>query len=209
MTTRPQIDDIASLLRVPITSLRLVSAVGSRTYGTSTATSDHDFVAVVHGLSRDDLVQRGDVDIIVKTPATFQKSLDDQSIFSLQALQATPENTLLRRQGAFKWVLRRERLVEATLSTMARDLSHAEKRFDDDRRAATRRAIHALRVGQFAVQICSMGRIDDFTSVRPSWLLLTSNAPSTWADIMRTLGDSLADVRGKLASYREPRAIAV
>ncbi|MFO0661357.1 MAG: hypothetical protein U0165_16215 [Polyangiaceae bacterium] len=203
MTQRPGIDDIASLLRLPITSLRLVSAVGSHTYGIASASSDHDFLVVAQGVTRDDLVQRNGIDIVLKTPTSFQKALDDQSIFALQALHATPEHSLLRRQGAFRWVLRREKLIEAAFSTMARDLAHAEKRFEDDRVASTRRALHSLRVGQFAAQICSTGKIADFTSIKPVWAAMQAKGPTSWGDVMSVIREPLEDVRSELTRLRD------
>lgn len=172
--------DYAALLRLlgrPDADVHSAYRTGSRVYGTAHADSDEDFLVVLNGEGRPDLVFRPRVNIVVQSLAQHQQALVAQSVFALEAWFA-PDPL---KRGPATWTPDTKRLAHAASEKSASDFNKAARLFNQDRHAAKKRLFHALRVPLFARQIARTGRLHDYAAARPLWEELLSH-PGDWAD---------------------------
>ena len=80
--------DKTGLLRLlgrPASDVHALFRCGSRVYGTATATSDEDFVAVLARRdARQDLLFRDGVNVVIHGLDTFREAIAGQSVFALE-----------------------------------------------------------------------------------------------------------------------------
>ncbi len=138
--------------------------VGSQVYGTATPESDRDYVVVLADCTRDDLARGTGIDVIVRGISSFQDSLRNGNIFSLECVFA-PSSHILKRLVEFETFkvkddAHRERVVFSALEKAQADYSKGIRINDPER------VYHAFRVLDFAIQIVESGRIYDFLAAR-------------------------------------------
>src|SRR4051794_16449930 len=123
--------DKTGLLRLlgrPAAEVHALFRCGSRVYGTATATSDEDFVAVLARRdARQDLVFGDNVNIVVHGLDSFRDAVAGQSVFALECLFLAPEHRLLDPRPAFAFKLDRVKLAASASARSTSDFKKAEK----------------------------------------------------------------------------------
>lgn len=201
--------DTTGLLRILGRSPAEVHAIfrcGSRVYGTATAASDEDFVAVLARRdAKQDLVFRDSVNVVVHGLDSFHEAIAGQSVFALECLFLPPEHRLVDPKPAFAFKLDRAKLAASATSRSTSDFKKAARQFEDEPLASKKKLFHALRVPMFALQIARSGRIIDYGQANHHWAAIRSDESLAWEDYRRSFGpvrDGLLDELAALASKR-------
>lgn len=196
--------DTTGLLRIlgrPAAELHALFRCGSRVYGTATATSDEDFVAVLARRdAKQDLVFGDNVNVVIHGLDTFRDAIAGQSVFALECLFLAPEHRLLDPRPAFAFKLDRARLAASATARSTSDFKKAAKQFDDEPVASKKKLFHALRVPMFALQIARSGRILDYGQANPHWAAIRDHESSDWEDYARLYGPVRDDLLKELAA---------
>ncbi|WP_437731899.1 hypothetical protein [Sorangium sp. So ce1335] len=183
-----------------------VFRTGSRVYGTATAASDEDFVAVLARRdARQDLAFAPGVNVVVHGLDTFRSALADHSVFALECLFLPPEHRLKEPRPPFPFKLDRKKLAASAASRSASDFKKAGARFDEQPEASKKKLFHALRVPLFAVQIAETGAIHDHGAATPIWREIAADERLDWEAYREAYGplrERLCDRLAALASRR-------
>lgn len=159
------LDRLLQVLRVSGEDVRAAYRIGSRVYGTAGPTSDDDFVFVLSKPGqKQDLAFAEGINIVVHGIATFQKALDDQSVFALECHFAPREQVLVVPRPAFKYTLDRKKLAVSATEKSNADWQKGKKNFLDEPGPSRKKIFHSLRVPAFALQVAKTGKISDFTN---------------------------------------------
>jgi hypothetical protein len=184
--------DLAAVLRVLRRADGEVAAVyrtGSRVYGTASATSDEDFVAVLARQgARQDLAFGPGVNVVVHGLDTFRDAIADHSVFALECLFLAPEHRLKDPRPAFAFKLDRKKLAASAGGRSAADFAKAGKRFADEPAASKKKLFHALRVPLFALQVARTGRIGDYGEANGLWREITAREEEDWEPYLAAYG---------------------
>ncbi|WP_437965807.1 hypothetical protein WMF04_40220 [Sorangium sp. So ce260] len=179
---------------------------GSRVYGTATATSDEDFVAVLARRdARQDLAFSPGINVVVHGLDTFRDALGEHSVFALECLFLPPEHRLKETRPPFALKLDRKKLAASASSRSASDFKKAGARFNEEPEASKKKLFHALRVPLFAVQIAETGALHDYGAANPYWHEIAADERLDWEDYRKTYGplrERLCDRLAALASRR-------
>ena len=123
--------DTTGLLRILGRSpaeVHAISRCGSRVYGTATAASDEDFVAVLARRdAKQDLVFRDNVNIVVHGLDSFREAIAGQSVFALECLFLPAEHWLIDPKPPFSFKLDRAKLAASATSRSTSDFKKAAK----------------------------------------------------------------------------------
>ena len=141
---------------------------GSHVYGTSSNTSDQDFVIVWKDPdAKKDLLFRPKLNFVVYGLTAFGKALEDQNVFALECYFAPKQHVL--KEASFHFKLDSKKLFEAAKERSDSDYAKAKRIFDHDPESAKKKVFHAIRVPQFAKQIAEFGKIVNFHAAIPTW----------------------------------------
>lgn len=183
-----------------------VFRAGSRVYGTASATSDEDFVAVLARRdARQDLAFAPGVNVVVHGLDTFRDAIAEHSVFALECLFLPPEHRLKEGRPPFPFKLDRKKLAASAASRSASDFKKAGARFDDEPEASKKKLFHALRVPLFAVQIAETGVLHDYGAANPYWRDILADERLDWEEYRKAYGpirEGLCDRLAALASRR-------
>jgi hypothetical protein len=156
---------ITSLLKVPASAFHAVYRVGSRVYGTAGPTSDEDFAAVLaRPDQRQDLAFGDQINVVIHGISTFQRAVDDQSIFALECIFAPTAHVIKAPVPPFRYTLDRKKLAASATERSTSDWQKAKKRFAEEPEASKKKLFHALRVPIFALQLAKTGKLSDYTA---------------------------------------------
>ena len=196
--------DTTDLLRLLGRSAAEVHALfrcGSRVYGTATATSDEDFVAVLARRdAKQDLVFGDNVNVVVHGLDSFREAIAGQSVFALECLFLPPEHRLLDPRPAFVFKLDRAKLAASATARSTSDFKKAARQLDDEPTASKKKLFHALRVPMFALQIARHGRITDYGQANHHWAAIREHESTDWDDYERLHGPVRDDLLKELAA---------
>lgn len=198
--------DTTGLLRILGRSAAEVHALvrcGSRVYGTATATSDEDFVAVLARRdAKQDLVFGSNVNVVVHGLDSFREAIAGQSVFALECLFLPAEHRLVDPKPAFVFKLDRARLAASATARSTSDFKKAGKQFDEEPLASKKKLFHALRVPMFALQIARSGRITDYAQANHHWAAIRDDESVAWEDYERAYGPVREDLLKELVAKR-------
>ena len=193
---------LLGLVGVKDEDVLLAVRVGSRVYGTAQPDSDEDFMVVLSGDVKDDLLIRDKVNVTLRTKAGFQSSLDKQNVFALECYMVDFNNIFKRTPPAFNWKGDWGKLRLEALEKSQSDYAKAVRGPLMDYKAK-KRLWHSLRVPMFAKQVYQDGWIRDFTEANELyWEIMTdpSDAAEYYANVWGaqrlTLIDSMAPSKG-------------
>jgi hypothetical protein len=196
--------DTTGLLRLlgrPASEVHALFRCGSRVYGTATATSDEDFVAVlVRRDARRDLLFGDNVNVVIHGLDSFRDALAEQSVFALECLFLAPEHRLLDPKPAMAFKLDRAKLAASAAARSTSDFKKAAKHFDEEPAASKKKLFHSLRVPMFALQILRSARIGDYGQANHHWTAIRDHESSDWDDHERLFGPVRADLLSELAA---------
>jgi hypothetical protein len=196
--------DTTGLLRLlgrPASEVHALFRCGSRVYGTATATSDEDFVAILARRdARQDLVFGDDVNIVVHGLDSFRDAVAEQSVFALECLFLAPEHRLVDPRPAFPFTLDRAKLAASAGARSSSDFKKAAKQFEDEPLASKKKLFHALRVPMFALQIMRSARITDYGQANHHWAAIRDHESTDWDELARLFGPTRDDLLSELAA---------
>jgi hypothetical protein len=196
--------DTTGLLRLlgrPASEVHALFRCGSRVYGTATATSDEDFVAVLARRdAKQDLVFGDDVNIVVHGLDSFHDALAGQSVFALECQFLAPEHRLVDPRPAFPFKLDRAKLAASASARSTSDFKKAAKQFEDEPLASKKKLYHSLRVPMFALQIMRSSRISDYGQANHHWAAIRDHESTDWDDHERLFGPVRDDLLSELAA---------
>jgi hypothetical protein len=189
------------LLGRPAAEVHALFRCGSRVYGTATATSDEDFVAVLARRdAKQDLVFGDDVNVVVHGLDSFREAVAGQSVFALECLFLAAEHRLLDPKPAFVFKLDRAKLAASATARSTSDFKKAAKQFEDEPVASKKKLFHALRIPMFALQIARSGRITDYGQANHHWAAIRDHESPDWGDYARLYGPVRDDLLKELAA---------
>lgn len=196
--------DTTGLLRLlgrPASEVLALFRCGSRVYGTATATSDEDFVAVLARRdAKQDLVFGDDVNIVVHGLDSFHEALAGQSVFALECLFLAPEHRLVDPRPAFPFKLDRAKLAASASARSTSDFKKAAKQFEEEQIASKKKLFHSLRVPMFALQIMRSARITDYGQANHHWAAIRDHESTGWEELARLFGPTRDDLLSELAA---------
>ncbi|WP_437333386.1 hypothetical protein [Sorangium sp. So ce394] len=183
-----------------------VFRAGSRVYGTATAASDEDFVAVLARRdAKQDLAFAPGVNVVVHGLDSFRHAIAEHSVFALECLFLPPEHRLKGARPPFAFKLDRRKLAASAASRSASDFKKAGARFDDEPEASKKKLFHALRVPLFAVQIAETGAIHDYGAANPYWREILADERLDWEPYRATYGPLREGLCARLAALASRR----
>ncbi|AUX46676.1 hypothetical protein SOCE26_081830 [Sorangium cellulosum] len=183
-----------------------VFRAGSRVYGTATAASDEDFVAILARRdAKQDLAFSPGVNVVVHGLDTFRSALAEHSVFALECLFLPPEHRLKETRPAFPFKLDRKKLAASAASRSASDFKKAGARFDEEPAASKKKLFHALRVPLFAVQIAEAGAIHDYGAANPYLREIVASDSLDWEEYRRVYGPLRERLCERLAALSSRR----
>lgn len=191
-----ELQEILRLTKVSDADLVLLSRVGSRVYGTASARSDRDYVAVIRGDGPRDIVRARGVSVVVIYEKQFVESLSEQNVFCLEALMAPTEHRLKEPAGRIPYRIQKTRLADAARERSDADYAKAEARYGTEPALAKKRLLHSVRVAAFAAQLTETGAITDF-QVAASWWDMIQVAES-WAELESEFGPLRSELLSRL-----------
>lgn len=192
---------ILRLLGRPAAEVHALFRCGSRVYGTATATSDEDFVAVLARRdAKQDLLFRDGVNVVIHGLDTFREAIAGQSVFALECLFLAPEHRLVEPRPAFAFKLDRAKLAASASARSTSDFKKAAKQFEEEPLASKKKLFHALRVPMFALQIARGGRISDYGQANPHWAAIRDHESTDWEDYEQGYGPVRDDLVKELAA---------
>jgi hypothetical protein len=201
--------DITGLLKILGRSAAEAHAVfrcGSRVYGTATAASDEDFVAVLARRdAKQDLVFRDRINVVVHGLDSFREAIAGQSVFALECLFLPAEHRLVDPKPPFSFKLDRAKLAASATSRSTSDFKKAAKQFEEEPLASKKKLFHALRVPMFALQIARSGRITDYGQANHHWTAIRDDESTDWEDYQRSYGPVRGDLLEELAALASRR----
>ena len=201
--------DITGLLKILGRSPAEAHAVfrcGSRVYGTATAASDEDFVAVLARRdAKQDLVFRDGINVVVHGLDSFREAIAGQSVFALECLFLSPQHRLVDPKPPFSFKLDRARLAASATARSTSDFKKAAKQFEEETLASKKKLFHALRVPMFALQIARSGRITDYGQANHHWTAIRGDESADWEDYQRSYGPVRDDLLAELAALASKR----
>ncbi len=185
--------DLTSVLRVlgrPDAEVAAVFRTGSRVYGTASAASDEDFVAVLARRdARQDLAFGAGVNVVVHGLDTFrEEAIADHSVFALECLFLPAEHRLKAPSAPFTFKLDRKKLAASARERSASDFAKAGKRFAEEPAASKKKVFHALRVPMFALQIAHRGSITDYGEANGLWREIAARNDEAFAPYLTAYG---------------------
>jgi predicted nucleotidyltransferase len=196
--------DTTGLLRIlgrPAAEAHALFRCGSRVYGTATATSDEDFVAVLARRdAKQDLLFRDGVNVVIHGLDTFRDALAGQSVFALECLFLAPEHRLLESKPAFTFKLDRAKLAASATARSTSDFKKAARQLEDEPLASKKKLFHALRVPMFALQIARSGRIVDYGQANLYSAAIRDHESTDWEDYERLYAPVRDDLLKELAA---------
>lgn len=196
--------DTTGLLRLlgrPASDVHTLFRCGSRVYGTATATSDEDFVAVLARRdARQDLLFRDGVNVVIHGLDTFREAIAGQSVFALECLFLAPEHRLIDPRPAFVFKLDRAKLTASASARSTSDFKKAAKQFQEEPIASKKKLFHSLRVPMFALQIARGGRISDYGQANHHWAAIRDHESTEWGDHERLFGPMRDDLLKELGA---------
>jgi hypothetical protein len=196
--------DTTGLLRIlgrPAAEVHALFRCGSRVYGTATAASDEDFVAVLTRRdARQDLVFGDNVNVVVHGLDSFRDAVAGQSVFALECLFLPPEHRLLDPKPPFAFKLDRVKLAASATARSTSDFKKAAKQLDEELPASKKKLFHALRVPTFALQIARDNRITDYGQANHHWAAIRDHESTDWEDYERLFGPVRDDLLSELAA---------
>lgn len=174
---------------------------GSRVYGTATATSDEDFVAVLARRdAKQDLLFRDSVNVVIHGLDTFREAIAGQSVFALECLFLAPEHRLIDAKPPFTFKLDRGKLAASAVARSTSDFKKASKLLDEEPIASKKKLFHSLRVPMFALQIARSSRIVDYGQANHHWAAIRDHESTDWDDYQRLYGPVRDDLVKELAA---------
>ena len=184
------LERIAAALRTETTAIRAAWRLGSRVYGTSGPTSDHDYVAVhVDPARKQELFFAEGVNVILYSQPQFQEALGEQTMVAIEAFFAPPEHTLRPLpKGQTSYRLDRALLRAKATERSSADYKKASRTHDEEPGPGRKKLFHALRVPLFAAQILRHGRLVDLTAALPLWQQIEALDGADWATLDETFG---------------------
>ena len=189
-------------LRREDAEVRFCVRCGSHVYGTASAGSDQDFLLVLsEPKARQDLLWGQNLNVVVHGSESYEKALQEQSVFAFEALFVPVEHRLKEQRPVFSHRIEPRRLFESAKSRSDADWSKAEKRFDEEPEASKKRVVHSLRVLAFANQLAQLGKITDFQIAVPWWHQVQTTDYRAW-DV---LADAFAPIREQLIQALDRR----
>lgn len=188
------IQDILHILKCSDGDLRSVYRVGSRVYGCATETSDSDYCVIRNvGAGRSDLVFRPGINITVHTVDTYQRALNDHSLFALECFYAPP-SAVLKQGPVFPFKLNLGLLIDKVRQTSESDWRKATKLWEDELEASQKKLYHSIRVLMFARQIALHGRITNFSEANEVWSAVRESVD--WEEFSPLRAQLLASLSG-------------
>ncbi len=189
MSSQESYTRLLQVLKVTDSAVYAAYRVGSRVYGTAGPLSDEDFVAVLSRPDqRQDLAFAKGINVVVHGVATFQKALEDQSVFALECLFAAPAHVLKAPRPPFRHTLDRKKLAISATERSNSDWQKAKKRFVEEPEASKKKLFHALRVPIFALQIAKTGKLGDYAAANAHWTRIQEGPTDDFAFYEQTFG---------------------
>lgn len=140
---------------------------GSSVYGTSHANSDKDVIVVANNLDDDFFKSLLDkFDVSLHTPEKFQALIHEHEISVLECLWLEQKN--IYKQHDWDFVLDKAQLRQACSAKSSNSWVKAKKKFvvekDFNDYIGKKSAWHAIRILDFATQIATHGKIENYAS---------------------------------------------
>jgi hypothetical protein len=175
-------------------------------YGTATATSDEDFVAVLARRdAKQDLLFGDNVNVVIHGLDSFREAIAGQSVFALECLFLAPEHRLLDPKPAFAFELDRARLAASAAARSTSDFEKAAKHLDEAPLASKKKLFHSLRVPMFALQILRSARITDYGQANHHWAAIRDHEGADRDEHARAFGPVRDDLLSELAALGAKR----
>lgn len=179
---------------------------GSRLFGTSQKDSDWDFIAVYDSKYPGTELESDKLDVRIMSKGLFQKWLDRCQNMAIECLFLPEEFVIQQPQELWKKNYSQEQLVEAFMEMAANKWKNAKRTFANSHKSNVRfrsdkkRIHHALRILDFAFQLRTFGRIENYQPMVEVFASLMKNPSTNWEDYEKEWGPFYNQLRTRLES---------
>jgi hypothetical protein len=156
---------------------------GSWVYGTNNPNSDEDFIAIGDVGDEEYVIEDGNKSIHYYNKSTFQKHIDNHKIYALECL-FLPNEHKLAEEFKFTFTLDNKKLRNYISEKSSNSYVKCKKKFevekDRDYYVGKKSLFHSIRMIDFAIQIASNNRIENYKSCNSIYEEIMTDPSLDW-----------------------------
>lgn len=163
------------------TDVLLIVPYGSVVYGTTTPTSDRDYIGVSESFYNFSEFKTDQGDITWYSRQAFQQKLDEQEISVIEAFFTTP---VFGDVSGFTYTVDKEKLRESVSKKCSNSWVKAKKKItlpNEDTYIGIKSLYHSFRMFEFGIELAKTGKISKFGAGNYIWKELL-DCKDKWED---------------------------
>ncbi|MBK8253745.1 MAG: nucleotidyltransferase domain-containing protein [Polyangiaceae bacterium] len=184
-----ELRSLLALLRRPQTDVRLAVRVGSRVYQTAGPQSDVDYLVVLNAPDhKADLLFGPNINVTLHGTRSFEKALNEGSVYAFEALFAPAPHRLVFTPQPFSYKFNPPNIVASAVARSKSDFEKAKKTYPDEPNAARKKLFHSLRILLFARELVETAKLTRFDAAKDVFEEIMSHPATTFEPLGAEFG---------------------